>query len=129
MVKIILDTNFLIYCAEKKIDYTTEIERIMSEGYEICILSQVIKEIEELRLKATKFSDRQAAELALKIIKLNKIKMINSHGTYADEAIINLAKKEEIIVATLDKILAGRLKRQRKIRNITIQGEKRLVLL
>jgi len=42
MIKIILDTNFLVYCAENKIDYKEGIENLVNEGIELVVPFQVI---------------------------------------------------------------------------------------
>jgi rRNA-processing protein FCF1 len=122
MIKVILDTNFLIYCAENKIDYVHEITQLMDEGHELVVPQQVENELNELYKKGEKFSDRQAAWLALKLIKANNVQIIRVPGRYADEAIINLMRVGNI-VATLDLELRKRL---RNSRVIVIQGKKKL---
>ena len=110
-MQIILDTNFLIYCAENKVDYATDIMNLMNEGYELVVPNQVIMEIESIAKNAKKLSDRTAAFLALKLLEHNKVKVIESGGTYADEAIIIMVRRG-CIVATLDfwlrKALSGK---------------------
>ncbi|MEK6885772.1 MAG: PIN domain-containing protein, partial [Nanoarchaeota archaeon] len=122
MIKVILDTNFLIYCAENKLDYATEIDSLMNEGYELVVPAQVVMEIEELGRTAKKFSDRTASFLALKILRANNVKIVPANAKYADEAIISLMRIGDI-VATLDQELKNKL---RKSRVIVIQGVKKL---
>lgn len=122
MIKVILDTNFLVYCAENKIDYVWEIMQLMNEGYELIIPRQVEDELNELYKKNEKFSDRQAAWLAMKLIKANNIKIIFAPGKDADQAIINLVRIGSI-VATLDLELRRKLKNSRVI---VVQGKKKL---
>jgi rRNA-processing protein FCF1 len=122
MIKVILDTNFLIYCAENKIDYVQEILQLMDEGYELVIPQQVADELNELYKKGEKFSDRQAAWLAMKLVGANKVKIIMAPGRCADEAIINLVRVGSI-VATHDLELRKKL---RNSRVIVIQGKKKL---
>ena len=50
MKTIILDTNFLIYCAEYKIDFVSEIDRICSFPYKLAVLDNTIDELEKLKL-------------------------------------------------------------------------------
>jgi rRNA-processing protein FCF1 len=123
MIKVILDTNFIIYCTENKLDYATEIDNMMNEGYELVVPQQVIEEIEELGRTAKKFSDRTASFLALKILKSNNVKVIQTNAKYADEAIMHLMRIGDI-VATLDQELRNKLKNSRVI---VIQGVKKLV--
>jgi rRNA-processing protein FCF1 len=109
IIKVILDANFLIYCAEKKIDYASEIADLMNEGYELVVPSQVFHELSKLRDKADKYSDRVAANLALKVLEHNGVKVINSGERYADEAIIHLSRFN--VVATLDEAIRKRVGR------------------
>jgi len=107
MIKVILDTNFLIYCARNKLDYIEEIDELLSEGHEIVVPLQVVSELEKLRddkLKKVSGADKQAAGLALQILDANMIKKINIPGSTVDNALIKLAgENKKNIVATLDR--------------------------
>ncbi len=122
MIKIILDTNFIIYCTENKLDYASEIDAMINEGYELVVPQQVVEEIEELGKTAKKFSDRTAAFLAMKVLRANNVKIVQTNARYADEAIISMMRIGDI-VATLDQELKQKL---RKSRVIVIQGVKKL---
>jgi len=124
MIKVILDTNFLVYCAKQKIDYKECIDSIMKEGYEMVVPFQVVLELEDLEKNAKKFSDRQAAKLAIKLLEANKIKIIKTKGKYADETILSLAKGN--IVATLDLVLREKLKRLGYCRIIVIKNIRKI---
>lgn len=121
MIKVILDTNFLIYCAKQKIDYAEELMALVKGGYELAVPSEVILELEELKRKAKKFNDKQAAEVALKILRLNKVKVPGISAKNADECIKKAARGN--IVATLDSELRKKLKAEKVI---IIKGRKRL---
>jgi len=45
-MKIILDTNFLIYCSKEKLDYVEEIGKFINENYELVVPVQVVEELE-----------------------------------------------------------------------------------
>lgn len=120
MKNIILDTNFLVYCAKEKIDYKEEIRILVPGKYELVTLSQVIEELEKLKEKSKKYSDKQAADLALKLLKVNQVKVIKGKGKYADEAIINASN--DAIVATMDLGLTKYLEKA-----IIIRAKKKLV--
>ena len=122
MIKVILDTNFLIYCSENKVDYTAGIMEIMAEGYELVVPKQVVEELKDIAEKSKKLSDRSAAFLALKLLEHNKINIIEARGTHADEAILNLVRMGSI-VATLDLELRKKL---RNSRIIVIKGIKKV---
>jgi rRNA-processing protein FCF1 len=117
--KVILDTNFLIYCSKQKIDYVSEIERIMAEGYKIIVPDLVVSELKELSENSKKYSDKEAAKLALKLLDLNKIEVIELKGKYADEAIRKISKGN--IVATVDRGLKNSV-----FRAIVIKDKKNL---
>lgn len=103
-MKIILDTNFLIYCAKEKLDYTEEINNLISEGYELVVPLQVIEELERLKIKAKKGKDKTASDLALQLLEKNKIKKVKVEGKTVDQGIINLSNEnKKNIVATLDR--------------------------
>ena len=108
MRKIVLDTNFLIYCAKFKIDFFSELERICNFPYKIAVLDKTLEELEKVKPKE------------LKLIKkyLEKINIIKSKENYVDKELINL--KDDCIIATQDLKLKKQLKgpviiiRQRK---------------
>ncbi len=124
-MKIILDTNFLVYCAKQKIDYVSEISDLVSDKYELVVPEQVINELEKLKEKAEKWKDKEAANLALEILKAKKIRKAKINGKTTDESIINLAKKDKKnIVCTLDNEIRNSL---RKI--ILVNKRGRLMLI
>jgi rRNA-processing protein FCF1 len=140
-MKIILDTNFLIYCAKNKIDYKEEIGNLLNEGFELVVPEVVIKELKMisqklkekhsgfLKLKNPRFrkttgKDREAASLALQLLDFNKVKIVNAEGISVDDAIINLANQDKKnIVCTLDREMRSILRRV-----ILINKFKRLML-
>lgn len=125
-MKILLDTNFLLIPAQFNVDIFSEIERIADFPYRICILKQTIDELKKI-IKEQKGKHRNAAKLALQLIKqkdLNTIK--NSSKDSVDDIILDIVNPE-YIVATQDKELKDRLKRK-KIRIITLRAKKYLVM-
>jgi rRNA-processing protein FCF1 len=122
-MKIILDTNFLVYAAKQKIDYTSELSG------KLVVLSSVVGELKKLKENARKKEDKDSAGLALQIlnknIKSKKIKVIKTKEN-ADKAIRKLAKKEDI-VATLDRGLKKKLKGKARI--LSIRQRKKLEIL
>jgi rRNA-processing protein FCF1 len=122
MVKVILDTNFLIYCAENKIDYKIQLDSLMNEGYELVVPSGVVSELKEIYSKAQKFSDRTAAWMALKLLEHNHIQVISGKSGYADDDILGLRRIGDVI-ATLDLELRKKLSGNRII---VIKGIKKL---
>jgi len=112
---IILDTNFLIYCAKEKMDYIEELRNLLNENYEIVVPEQVVGELKKLkddRMKKVSGKDKLAVDLALQILEKNKIKKVKAVGYTVDEAIVNLSKEDrKNIVCTLDREMRWELGR------------------
>ena len=119
-MKIILDTNFLVYCAKQKIDYAEDIRSLVQGKYDLFTLDQVILELKDLMENSKKYTDRVAAGLALKLLEVNDVKTVKGMAKSADKSIILLAKGN--IVATLDLALTRRL-----TKTIIIKGKRKLV--
>ncbi len=102
IMKIILDTNFLLIPGQFKIDIFEKLR-----GDKLIILEPCIKELE--RISKGKGKDGTSAIIALTLLKKHNIKVIKTSGP-ADKAIINHATKHECAVATNDKALIKRLK-------------------
>ena len=122
-MKIILDTNFLVYCAKEKLDYVEELKNMFNEDYDLVVPVQVIKELEKItkkkkqdialskrsaRYKKTTGKDKAAADLAIQIINKRVtdgiIEKVSPLGDDVDGAIINFAKENsKNVVCTLDK--------------------------
>ncbi|MBS3075084.1 PIN domain-containing protein [Candidatus Pacearchaeota archaeon] len=140
-MKIILDTNFLVYCAKNKLDYKEEIGNLIKEGFELVVPEQVVDELVKIikktkeknswllkarnpKFKKTTGRDKDAANLALQLLEFNKIKIIQTQGKNVDDAIINLANQDKKnIVCTLDREMRSALGRV-----ILINRFKRLML-
>ena len=114
-MKIILDTNFLIYCAKHKLDYVEEISNLINEKFDLIVPTQVIKELTILKndkLKKVSGKDKDACDLALQLIKVNNVKTTKIQGNSVDQGIINLSKQDpKNIVCTLDRKMRGILGR------------------
>ncbi|MFH1359278.1 MAG: PIN domain-containing protein [archaeon] len=106
-MKVILDTNFIIYCSKEKLDYVEKLRNLLNEDYDLVVPEQVIGELERLKVKAKKGKDKDAADLGLKIIEKNikerGLKKVKPEGKSVDDAIVNLAQEDKKnIVCTLD---------------------------
>jgi len=113
MMKIILDTNFLL----AKIDIFSELQRIVDEPYELHILDKTLDELE----------DKKGEKLAKELINKKKINIIKTEKhKNVDNLLLDLADKEKFIVCTQDRELKRKLK-QKKIKIITIRQKTHLV--
>jgi len=128
--KVILDTNFLTIPGEFGIDIFSEIDRILLEPYEICVLDKTIEELENLMVKLGKKKEVFNVKLGFIMIKQKGLKTLHSSSTeYTDNAILEMASKNPggIIVATQDKELREALRKQ-KIRVVELKQKKYLSL-
>jgi rRNA-processing protein FCF1 len=125
MQKIVLDTNFLLIPFTLKVDIFQGIKLIMDDRYELYIIDKTIDEL-NIILNTKKGKTKQAAKFALELVKKNKLKKLKSKTDYVDEAILGLDK--DYIVATQDKLLKQKLKKQaRKL--IVLRQKSHLILI
>lgn len=118
-MKVILDTNFLIYCAAQKIDYAEQIRDLVKGKYELVVLGSVLSELDNLKRRAKKYNDRAAAKLALELLRVNDVRVEEIGERKADEAIVAMSGGN--IVATVDLELRKRVEKA-----IVIRGRKKL---
>lgn len=122
MKSVILDTNFILSCVKKKIDFFREIPE---RGIQILIPTQVIEEIKRIENSTKKLYFRESAKLAVVILEENRngFEEIDLKENYVDKGLIKYAKEHpKAIIATLDKELQDKVKNNKMI----IRGEKRL---
>ena len=108
-MQIVIDTNSLVYAAKEKLDVITELKKM---GFtKIIIPKEVLKELEFIQNdKKQKGADKNAAKLALQIIKFSKIDTIYLGKGHPDDKILEFATTKNFAVLTNDKILKKRLK-------------------
>lgn len=110
-ITILLDTSFLIACAEFMIDYLSEFERILTTNYAVSAPDIVIKELDTLSNKGTE-KQKQAIKLVKTILAKKNVNIIKTPDVKtADQAILTIASKENI-VATIDAQLKQKLKKK-----------------
>lgn len=124
MIKVILDTNFLMIPHIYKIDIFHEIERLVIGRYEILVPSGVLEELK--KLKNSKGEDKISAQVALQLVEKKCIKTIQSQNL-VDEFILDFAveNKPDAIICTNDMELRKRLK-ELDIPVISMRGKNRL---
>lgn len=126
---IVLDTNFLIYCAKNKIDFQEQISNL--SGDNIITLKQVILELEKIASnKKAKISERKAAKIALQMLEFRKISLAETKPLIedADTAILDLVLEyDNIVIATMDKELRKKIKEANpEARFLTIRKGKKI---
>lgn len=116
-MRIVIDTNALIYAAESKIDLFS-----LLKGNKIIIPNLVLEELQLISKAAKKASDKKAAFLALKIIENASFETIQLTGK-TDDAILKFAKPKDAAVLTNDVAFKKRLA-QGNIRVLHIRQKK-----
>jgi len=99
----LLDTSFIVNCAESKVDFVSALREL---GYPPKVLDKVV---EELKLLVSKGGKRgRAAKLGLAMIaRLPKVKTPSKGKT--DDILLKMSSKETLM-ATMDAGLKRRLK-------------------
>ncbi|MBU0756825.1 MAG: PIN domain-containing protein [Nanoarchaeota archaeon] len=138
MLKIILDTNFLLIPFTVNVDIFRELERIIDEPYEVIVLEKSLDELENIT-KTGNGKEKLAAKLAFQLIKKKGVKVIsfphekqkslytpaNSQKHIIVDDLILAFADEKTIVATQDKGLKKRLK-DKGIRQIILRKKQYL---
>ena len=120
-LKILLDTNFILDTLRYKLDFS--IFQDLEEKAELFITSETLREIKSIANRRTK--EGRLAMIVLKLIKSQKINIIQSQRKEVDEDLIYLAKKEGFIVATNDKDLKEKLKKE-NVRVVCLRNKKKI---
>ena len=102
----LLDTNFILSCIRKKIDFFYDLKY---RGFQIMIPLQVINELKTLEGRnEVKLS--MEAGLALKLLKNKRFQRIDIHDDKVDRGIVKFSQQnKDVIIATLDKELREKL--------------------
>ena len=120
---ILLDTNFLMLPHKYRIDIFSEIERIVPESHEIVVPSGVMEELEKIARGSGK--DSVSANVAIKLIKLNDLRVTKSDGNVDDFLKRFVNEHNGVIVCTNDKDLKRAIKNKTAL--ICMRGKDHLV--
>lgn len=96
-MEVILDTNFIITCIRRGIDF---LEQLEAEGFKVCVPKEVFEELKDLRFRVT-HDERIAIEVALELFEKKKVKKITLGHYAVDKGLIQKGK-EGYYIATLD---------------------------
>ncbi len=125
MKNVLVDTNFLVECAKRKIDIHAELTRILDVSFEVAILDRTMEELDDIIARGKK--EGQAAKLAKTILMTKKVTIIPTGGGHTDNLLLKRADENHII-ATQDAGLKKRIK-QKKQPVIVIRGAKKLAVI
>ena len=98
-MEVILDTNFIISCIMKKIDFLSQLEE---KGFKVVVPLEVLQELKGLRLSSkASHEERTSIDVALEMVYSKRVKSITLGERKVDDALIEKGKKG-IYIATLD---------------------------
>ncbi|RLE50577.1 MAG: hypothetical protein DRJ31_00690 [Candidatus Methanomethylicota archaeon] len=127
-VKVVLDTNSLIYSVEKPIDLQHHLSLVVPACFDLLVPASVINELKKMASEG-KPKERRLASLALKIAEKCHIVAEREASKPADQVILERAKQEKWLVVTNDRSLRRQLRQQGvpvifiKDRILRIEGE------
>ena len=96
-MKAILDTNFVIACIRRRIDFLTDLK---AQGFRVVVPREVIEEMKDIR-KDVAHDEKVAIDLALQLFEKEKVEKMKLPKGKVDEGLILLGKDGNYI-ATLD---------------------------
>jgi len=117
-----MDTNFLIYTVSFGL-----LQQLEKPGITLIVPSAILGELERLSEREKKARDKDAAKFALYYIYKTGIKIVKTDVRNADEAVMDVAKKENAYLATMDETLARNAK-ARGLKIVGIRQKKYIVL-
>jgi len=123
-LKILLDTNFILDVLRYRLDFSIFEE--LEEKVELYISSETLRELKSIVNRKTK--EGRLAIVALKLIESQKIKVVPSLEKEVDSDLFALAIKEGFIVATNDKDLKEKLKKE-NVRVICLRNKKKIEVM
>ena len=109
VVKVLVDTNFLLAPFSLGLDLFSELDRVIVAKYEVVVLDCVLRELKELARRGGKIG--RMARSALELVDRANVKFCSFSCGGVDESILNYAKKvERCVVATNDRELRRKLR-------------------
>jgi rRNA-processing protein FCF1 len=101
-MEVLLDTNFIISCVLKRIDFVEELRGL---GFHVKVPKSVLQEMKDLKTdKKVSHGERQAIDVAFAILEERKIRKARIGGSYVDDGLIQKGR-EGVYIATLDKAI------------------------
>jgi len=98
-MEVILDTNFIISCVLKRIDFLEELKEL---GFVPVLPREVMQEMKDLKQGKISREDKVAIEVAFKMFEEKKIKKLSFGRGKVDDSLIKKGKKG-VYIATLDR--------------------------
>ena len=122
MKDILLDTNFILSCIRRKLDFFNDLK---FRGFKILIPSEIITELEKISETGGK-KFREEAKIALNLLKKNSFEKIHLNTKNVDNGIVKIAgEHREYIIATLDRVIKNKIENQK----LVIRGNGKLEII
>ena len=99
-MEVLLDSNFIISCIKKKIDFIPQLEE---QGFRVLLPLEVYQEMKDLKKKLP-HDDRVAIDLAFQIFEAKGIRKTRLGGNSVDNGLISKGK-QGYYIATLDNAI------------------------
>lgn len=101
----ILDTNFIISCLIKRIEF---LEELRSLGFVPVVPKEVLQELKDLRKGGTSHEERAMIDVAFELFEREKTKKTNLGKGKVDDSLIKKGKSG-IFIATLDRGIKSKI--------------------
>ena len=118
-MEVLLDSNFIISCLRRKIDFMSQLEDL---GFKIFLPKEVYQELKDIKPNLSR-GDKLIVEMALKLFEDKKAKNISLGNKSVDKGLIEKAK-QGYYIATLD----AAIKRNAKNRVIISNSQNSIVI-
>jgi rRNA-processing protein FCF1 len=96
-MEVLLDSNFIISCVKKKIDFISELEGL---GFKVIVPKEVLLELKDLRLQVS-HNERAAIDIGTGIIDKANVKKVKIGNGKVDDVLIKYGK-DGAYIASLD---------------------------
>jgi len=126
-LKVILDSNFLFVPSQFKIDIFGEMTKLFNQRYEPIVLSTTLQELRRMAEQGSPKLRKQAATAVKLAEKCRTVNVEKSEDETSDDAILRVAAKWHVPVATNDRELRRRL-RDQNLPVVFLRGKSRLEL-
>lgn len=98
-MEVILDTNFIISCIVKKIDFLTQLRE---KGFKVIVPREVLQELKDLKVNSRiSHDEREAIDVALQMLSSKDVKKTSIGEGKVDDLLIKKGK-QGVHIATLD---------------------------
>jgi len=129
IMKVILDTNFIISAIKNKIQIFEAVNMI-PEVEEIVIPLEVLTELEKIEQdKDSTIEEKEASRLAEFMIKKKNITIVPLGTSNVDAGLLRYCTQNPCIIATLDRELKGKINNKSPRSKFLIIKEKKTLVL